>query len=613
MKNTRDYTRSVKILIALIVCAALVLTSCSSIQTMLIDDTASQGTQAPQSTAQPERGGEMFIAYPADTASFDPLLAKNEDLINLLSLIYETPLAVDASGKIGPNLVENWQVDDTDTEFTFAVRKGVTFHDGQPLTAADIYATILDILDLDGTEAAGHIVYSIDTTADTTADGNGDATEDAAASTEGTGNAGANIGAPTYIEMWTTVGGGTEPAAGGNETNGDGTGDDTAAAEEINRYTIYNAGIESVTLVDDYTIRLKMKTPGRAALYFMTFPVRQKGMTDFSQPMGSGPYKVDSAGEEIKLSINDDWWKVAPYIESIVARPVQDGSDKLSQYESGILDLITTDSIAANKLKAEGKTQTVDYLTDYYDCLVPNLFDEAMKNDDVRKAISYAINRRNIVSTVLLNHAVAAEMPISPSFFAFNTKYNLYEYDKGMAKKYLSQAGYSTQADSIGNVLHLTMIVPNKVGEEYRMEAARAIAGQLADIGIVCDLKELSPEEYDTHLKSGNYDLAYVSYYLDQNMDISFLFEPDAPANFGHVSSQELIDAISACNGAVTESEMMEAYDTLEQYFMDKVPQIGLYYRMNSIIADASVTGITGIYENRIYSEIQDWSVVQNH
>jgi ABC-type transport system substrate-binding protein len=623
MKNIRNYTKSVKILISFVVCAALMLTSCSSIQTMLIDDTAARESQAPQSTVQPVRGGEMFIAYPGDTESLDPLAARNEDLINLLSLVYETPLAVDASGKIGPNLVENWQVDDTDTAFTFSVRKGVTFHDGQPLTAADMYATILDILDLDGTGLKGHVVNSIDTSAADNAEGN--PADEPAASPDAAGNAGANIGAPTYIEMWTTVGGdtaaggnetndgGNETNDGGNETNDGGTPADNAAAEGINRYTIYNSGIESVTQVDDYTIRLKMKSPGRAALYFMTFPVRQKGMTDFGQPMGSGPYKADSVGEEIQLSVNDDWWKVSPYIESIVARPVQDQSGKISDYESGLLDLITTDSIAAGKLKAAGKTQTVDYLTNYYDCLVPNLFDESMKNDNVRKAVSYAINRRNIISTVLLNHAVAAEMPISPSFFAFNTKYNLYEYDKNMAKKHLNEAGYGTQANGTGNVLSLTMIVPDKVGEEYRVEAARAIAGQLTDVGIICNLEELAPNEYAARLQSGNFTLAYVSYYLDQSLDISFLFQPDGPSNFGHIASQELMDNIAACNGAVSESEMMSAYDTLEKYFMDKVPQIGLYFRMNSIIADTSVMGIAAAYENHIYANIADWSVVQNH
>ena len=356
-----------------------------------------------------------------------------------------------------------------------------------------------------------------------------------------------------------------------------------------------------------------MKNPGRSALYFMTFPVYPEDMTDFSQPVGTGPYKVDSMGEEIQMSVNENWWKVAPYIQSITAKPVDGQDEKLESYESGLLDLITTDDIATNKLEATGKSQTVDYLTNYYDCLVPNLFDESMKNDNVRKAISYAINRRLIISTVLLNHAVAAEMPISPSFFGFNTEYSQYEYDKNMAKKLLAQEGYATDGSGTGNALNLTIIVPKVIGEEYKVESAREIAGDLSEVGIVCSLEELTPEEYAARLQSGTYNLAYVSYYLDQNMDISFLFTPDGPDNFGHVSSDELMAAIAACNEAVTEDEMVSAYETLENYFMEKVPQIGLYFRMNSMIADATIMGISDLYENHIFSGISGWSVLQNH
>lgn len=616
MKNIKNYMKSVKVLIALVTCAVFLLSACSNIETMLATETAEVTvTASPQTTEEPVRGGEMFIAYPGDAQSFDPLLAQNEDLINLLSLIYETPLVVDDTGKIGPGLVENWQTDDTKTEFTFTVRSGVSFHNGQPLTAADLYATILDILDLDGTRSTGHTVRSIDSAAGTEATG-----DTASATQEGTdgqdANAGntdeTNVGAATYVEMWTTVGGdtaGSESAAG--ETGAQQTVETTD--NEVNRYTIYNSDIESVTLVDDYTIRLKMKTPGRSALYFMTFPVRPQGMTDFGQPVGSGPYKVTGMGEEIQLAVNENWWKVAPYIETIVAKPVADQNAKLEGYESGILDLITTDSISANKLKAEGKTQTVDYLTNYYDCLVPNLFDESMKNDNIRKAISYAIDRRDIISNVLLNHAVAAEMPVFPSFFAFDAEYNLYEYDKSMAKKYLAAAGYRTNENEAGNALNITLIVPTEIGEEYRVEAAREIVKQLADVGIVCTLEELSSDEYFSRLENGNYTLAYASYYLDQNMDISFLFQPDGEDNYGHVSSTDLMDAISTCNQAVTETEMIDAYAVLEQYFMEKVPQIGLYFRMNSIVADTSVTGITGVFENRIYAKVSEWSVAQNY
>ena len=254
MNNIKNYMRSAKIIILILV-ALLILTSCSSIQTVLIDDAAEEEPSATQSEYEPQSGGELFIAYPADTVSFDPLLAKNEDLINMLSLIYETPLTVDASGKIQPGLVETWQVDEAKTEFTFTVRQGVTFHNGQAMTAADLFETIMDILALDGTAEAGHIVSSIDpaSTVDTVAEDQA-ATDEGTGDTQGTESETSNIGSPTYIRMWTVVGDTGTDNETAVEESGDtatgGTGDETATGNEepeTNRFAIYNQEIETVS------------------------------------------------------------------------------------------------------------------------------------------------------------------------------------------------------------------------------------------------------------------------------------------------------------------------------------------------------------------------------
>ena len=637
MNNIKSYMRSVKIkfvkltAITAVLIAALLMTSCSSIQTMLVNDTLEEESATAGTSYSPQPGGELFIAIPDDTQTYDPLLAQNEDLINMLSLVYETPITVDANGRIQPGLAETWQNDDAGTVFTFHFRKGIVFHNGDVMTAQDAYDTIMDILALDGTNGTDSATgrqtseNSADQEAETsTGSASPDASESANAVSEESSAAQDGTG---FISRWTSGGTtagttestettGTESETSGSTTSENGT--TQATEEKVNRFTIYNKEIDSVTLVDEYTIELKMKKPGRNALYFMTFPVRPGGETEFSEPVGTGPYAVSDMGDTVKLGVNDSWWKVAPYIRSIVAKPISTANNKMEDYEFGLLDFVTTSNISANKLKAEGKTQTVDYMTNYYDCLIPNLFDSAMKNDDVRRAISYSIDRREIISNVLLNHAVAAEMPVSPNFFAFNNKYNMYEIDKNKAKELLAKAGYSIETGeaggtmSVGNTLNISIIVPRIVGQEYRAEAAREIAKQLGDVGINCTVDELMPDEYSLRLKEGNFSLAYTSYFLDQNMDLNFMFDPNSESNFGHVSSSELTGYIDACNKAVKETDIISAYENLQQYFMDKVPQIGLYFRMHSIITDANVMGISKPFENHIFHEVSTWSMEQN-
>lgn len=590
MLYTKNFMKSAKRIAVFAAFTALVLlfASCSALPVMA--PASSTGDLSVSASQQPQSGGKLVIAIPEEISSYDPLLAEDGDLINMLSLVYESPLTVDVSGKFLPCLAETWTSDDAGLTFTFSIRQGVRFHDGSALSAADVYQTILDILALDGTYAKG---------TETGDESEPSASADVPASaTPGLTQTGwtRSTGQPAL----------TAPSAENNSATQSPEG--AVSTENVNRYTIYNNEVESVMMPDENTVRIQMKNEGRQALYFMTFPVRPRN-SDIAQPAGSGPYMVKSMGETVELVVNKNWWKVAPYITDIIAKPISADKDKLAAYQEGVLNFISTGDFAANKLKAAGKTQVVEYMTNYYDCLVPNLFEPSLKNDAVRQAISYAINRRSLISTVMLNHAEAAEMPISPRFFAFNTKYNTYQIDQDMARELLAKQGYRTSLDGQGKVLKLSIIVPRMIGQEYRTDAAAQIAKQLQDVGIDCIVEPLELAPYAERLKESRFTLAFCSYYLDQNNDIGFMFDEDGPGNYGHVYSEQLSESIAACNAAVNEADIIAAYDKLQQYFMEKVPQIGLYYRTYSIVTDEAVQGMTALYQNRLFADVASWSM----
>ena len=56
----------------------------------------------------------------------------------LLDNVYETLLTADDSGEIEPGLAEVPEVSEDGTTYTFTLQEGVTFHDGAPLTSADV-------------------------------------------------------------------------------------------------------------------------------------------------------------------------------------------------------------------------------------------------------------------------------------------------------------------------------------------------------------------------------------------------------------------------------------------------------------------------------------------
>ncbi|NND85519.1 MAG: ABC transporter substrate-binding protein, partial [Acidimicrobiia bacterium] len=67
----------------------------------------------------------------------------------LLYNVYETLVKLESDGSITGLLAESWDVSDDGTEWTFSLREGVTFHDGQPFSADDVVFSLTNVLEKD--------------------------------------------------------------------------------------------------------------------------------------------------------------------------------------------------------------------------------------------------------------------------------------------------------------------------------------------------------------------------------------------------------------------------------------------------------------------------------
>ncbi len=87
--------------------------------------------------AAPINGGSMTIVMPTDS-TLKPLEANRRELMDLFSLVYDSPLQYDGQLKLASCVVERWQLGEDGLTWTFYVRKNVKFHNGQTLKAGDI-------------------------------------------------------------------------------------------------------------------------------------------------------------------------------------------------------------------------------------------------------------------------------------------------------------------------------------------------------------------------------------------------------------------------------------------------------------------------------------------
>jgi peptide/nickel transport system substrate-binding protein len=90
--------------------------------------------------------GRLVIALPGTPVSLDPRLATDAYGEQILQMTHASLLRLDAAGNPVPDLALRWEMPDPRT-YVFSLRPGLRFHDGRPLTSADVRDTFAWILD----------------------------------------------------------------------------------------------------------------------------------------------------------------------------------------------------------------------------------------------------------------------------------------------------------------------------------------------------------------------------------------------------------------------------------------------------------------------------------
>src|SRR5687767_9617613 len=113
---------------------SMALSVASLVTTGLFD--ASQNPIMAQ--ASPTRGGVLKAAFSADPAGFDPQRGPSGMSHVVIEQVYSTLMALDPDAKPYPELAESYETSDDGLTYTFKLHQGVTFHNGDELTAGDV-------------------------------------------------------------------------------------------------------------------------------------------------------------------------------------------------------------------------------------------------------------------------------------------------------------------------------------------------------------------------------------------------------------------------------------------------------------------------------------------
>lgn len=292
-----------------------------------------------------------------------------------------------------------------------------------------------------------------------------------------------------------------------------------------NIYSENVKNIESVETIDNATVKINLSDETYFFEYNLIFPIMCQSNyenEDFfkskKHPIGTGKYKIASISEsKIKLEKNENYRnqeQINKNIENININIYKGIGEVYNAFKIGNIDIINTSSITYENYIGTMGYYIKEYKGREYDFLSCNCNDNLMKQKSVRQAISFAIDKENIVSSVYNNKYYISEYVLDFNSFLYSESSPSAGYNPEKSKQILENDGWvysNNRWKKDGYNLNITIGV--NASNVKRCETAQIIKNQLENIGIQVNVIELSDGQYNWNLNNKNYQVLLTGVY----------------------------------------------------------------------------------------------------
>ena len=534
---------------------AMLLTACGGSGGANQTSAAAGGSAETSAAAEAgSTGGEKVItmAQTGDWDTFMPMNTTNAGADNVIELMFDRLMVINTDGTFGPRLAESWETNEAQDKITYHLN--AKWQDGEPVTAEDV-------------------VYSAQV----------------ASSSE-----------YSYLRRIRM-----QYFAGTDETGCE-TGTDSI----------------EVAALDDHTVEFTLKAPMDPAIIYALvnrdFFIMPKHLLDsisdadlvndafWQKPIGSGPCIFDSmeSGVSIEFKANKDYYLGAPDFDRLVFKKVQ-STNLLSGLMSGDIDVLSANSqIPLADWEAAKNTQgivTKSVPTFAYQYMAMNTARDYL-TEDVRHAISLAINRQVIVDQLLQGEARIAIGPLAEDHPYFDEKLLPIEYDPEKAKSMLEAAGWDSNRE-------LQVLV--STGNEVREKSAILIQQDLQKIGIKTKIQTLDFPTLLTNARNGDYDLCFIGSAGSVDPSESV---PNVTAgymnNFAQLSDPTLGQIGESGAKEITFEARKKIYDQYQEELFKQMPMAFLYHTNDLFAYNEKLENVReGAIDYNINKNVWEWKV----
>lgn len=470
---------------------------------------------------------QLFTVTTTDTTSFTVIRHVIENLVSL-----------DENDKVAPGVATDWTVSDDGLVYTFNLRQDMKWSNGEPVTANDFVFAWKSLLT--PSFAADYAYFG-------------------------------------YIFK-----------------NGQAYNEGTVGAEEL--------GFKALS---DYQLEVTLENPASYFLDTLAFgvfaPLNEKAYNEFGEAYGTdadkmafnGAYKISSWEHESKLVLekNPDYYNAANIeIEKINMVMINDANAAMNAFKAGEVDVIGVNGEQSAMMKAEGyPVTTYDDGSVWY--LEYNLNDPYLANANLRKALTYAIDKQTFVDAILKNSSKPAVSFTAPAINGLNDKFAnevgalIPALDVAKAKEFYDLALQELGVDSI----ELTMISDDS---DTAIDNAAFVQEQLrTNLGLEITVESMPFKSRLERMSNKDFSIVFAGWGPDYNDPMTYLdmFETGNGNNHTSYTSAAYDELLDKVRAELDPATRMGYLVELEKLLMEDMPIGPVYWRSRDYIMSGKI------------------------
>jgi peptide/nickel transport system substrate-binding protein len=363
------------------------------------------------------------------------------------------------------------------------------------------------------------------------------------------------------------------------------------------------AGIEAP---DPYTVVFRLKEPFASFLWNLTRPsvgiVPAGAGADLARhPVGCGPFRFVRAqqDQEVFLERNPDYFGEKPKIQYVRFRIVPDAIVRALELRKGAAD-IALNSLApdmipvlsgADRLEVtQAPGTTIVYLAFNFD-------DPLLARREVRQALAYATDRKQIIQHLLRGQARLANSLLPPAHWACEPGVRPYDFDLARAEALLDSAGLPRRPGPAGRGIRLKLTLKTSTDELSRL-LGEVLQDQWRKIGVDLELRSLEFATLYSDIVRGSFQL-FTLRWIGANNDpdiFEYVFHsrkiPPDGANRGRYRNPRLDALLDRARVELNPEKRRALFSEVQKIVAEDVPYLNLWYLDNVCVHQRRIANV---------------------